>query len=123
MANVIDFSQWLENEMKVRGWRQADLIKRSGVSSGLISQILSGQRSPGVDTCRAIARAFGMKEIQVLKIAGLVADSETAKFTPVVEAAATMLNELSEDDQEEIRAIIRVKYERRQKRQASKRHE
>ncbi len=115
MSNVSDFSTWLESELKARDWRQADLIKRSGISSGLLSQILSGQRRPGVGTCRAIAKAFGMKEIQVLEIAGLASDNDLTKFSPVVEAIAAMLDELSEADQEEIRAMVRVKWERRQR--------
>ncbi len=39
MANVRDFSAWLESEMRARDWRQKDLIARSGISSGLLSQI------------------------------------------------------------------------------------
>lgn len=110
----MDFAQWLESEMKARGWRQADLIKRSGISSGLLSQILSGQRRPGVDTCRAIARAFGLSDMQVLELAGL-ADAGQQKHGATVEAIATMLDDLPADDLEEIRAIIRVKHDRLQR--------
>lgn len=122
MANVNDFPAWLEGELKARDWRQADLIKNSGINSGLLSQILSGQRRPGVDTCRAIAKAFGMTDIQVLEIAGLATDSSYPKFSSIVMAAANMLNELSAEDQEEIRAIVRVKWERRQKQQTARKN-
>lgn len=118
MSNVIDFSIWLENEMRARDWRQADLIKRSGISSGLLSQILSGQRGPGVSACRKIAKALGMTDIQVLAIAGLATDTERPKFNPVVEATASMLNDLSAEDQEEIRAMTRVKWERAQRKKS-----
>ncbi len=107
-----DFSQWLEGELKARDWRQKDLIAHSGISSGLISQILSGQRMPGVDTCRAIARAFGMRDIQVLEIAGLATDAEQPKFSAIVEATAAMLNDLPEEYQEDFRAMVRAQWER-----------
>ena len=115
MTTVSGFSQWLESEMQARDWRQKDLIVRSGINSGLISQILSGQRTPGVETCRAIAKALGMKEITVLKIAGLIDDDEPAQFSPLIESTASMMKDLSEVDQEDIRAMVRNKWERRQR--------
>jgi hypothetical protein len=48
-----------------------------------------------------------LKDIQVLAIAGLATDSGLPKFNPVVEAAASMLNDLSPDDQEEVRRSFR----------------
>jgi len=67
----VNFADWLEAELQRRQWKQADLIRLSGLNSGLLSQILSKKRMPGLDTCRSIARAFGMPEIDVLRIAGL----------------------------------------------------
>lgn len=115
MANVRDFSAWLESEMRARDWRQKDLIARSGISSGLLSQILSGQRRPGLETCRAIAKAFGLSEIQVLEIAGLVIRDERVAYNPIIESTASMLKDLPEEDQEDIRAIVRTKWERAQR--------
>jgi transcriptional regulator with XRE-family HTH domain len=109
--------------MKARDWRQKDLIVRSGVGSGLLSQILSGQRAPGVETCRRIAKAFGIPDIQVLEIAGLATDNDRTRYNPIVESAAAMLNELSEEDQEDFRALVRSKWERRQRKQPAKKHE
>lgn len=123
MADITDFSTWLQTELDQRGWKQSDLAKRSGMDSGLLSRLLNGERKPGVDTCRAIAKAFNLKDIQVLAIAGLATDSGLPKFNPVVEAAASMLNDLSPEDQEEIRAMIRVKWERKQRKQVAKKHE
>jgi transcriptional regulator with XRE-family HTH domain len=116
MTNESDFVEWLEGELRTRDWKQADLVRRSGISSGLLSLILSRQRKPGPDTCKAIAHAFGMKEIQVLRIAGIAPDAEPDKFSPIIEATAAMLKDLSEEDQDEIRAMVRVKWERRRRR-------
>jgi transcriptional regulator with XRE-family HTH domain len=115
MAGTVDFSQWLQREIEQRGWRQSDLARHSGIDSGLISRILNGERKPGIETCRAIARAFGLADIQVLDIAGLATNQDRAKFSPTIEAIAMMLNDLPESDQEEIRAMVRVKFERIQR--------
>jgi transcriptional regulator with XRE-family HTH domain len=123
MTTASDFPAWLEGELKARDWRQADLIKRGGINSGLLSQILSGQRRPGPGACRKIAKALGLKESQVFEIAGLMKDTDRPKFNPIVEAAANMLNDLSIEDQEEVRALVRVKWERKQRKQVAKRHE
>ena len=69
-----NFSQWLQAELNTRGWRPIDLSKRSKIDSGLLSRLLSDERKPGLDTCKAIAYAFGMRDAEVLRIAGLIDD-------------------------------------------------
>jgi transcriptional regulator with XRE-family HTH domain len=110
-----DFVSWVEGEIKARGWSQSDLSRKSGITTAQISRVLNRERMPGIEFCKGIARAFELKDIQVLELAGLATDSEPSKFSPIVEAAATMLNQLPEDDQEEIRAMVRLKYERAQR--------
>ena len=48
MANIVDFSEWLQSELDQKGWKQSDLSKRSGINSGLLSRIINGERRPGV---------------------------------------------------------------------------
>jgi transcriptional regulator with XRE-family HTH domain len=110
-----DFADWLQREMDARGWRQADLARHAGLHTGHLSKVLNRERNPGVEFCRGVARAFGMPEIQVLEIAGLATDQERVKFNPVIEATANMLSDLPDDDQEEIRALVRVKWERKRR--------
>lgn len=119
----MDFPTWLKHEMDARGLSQSELARRSGFTPTSVSRILRRERLPGVDFCRGVARAFGMTDIQVLEIAGLATDSGLPKFSPIVEAAAAMLNDLSEEDQEEIRAMVRVKWERQQRRAVTKKHD
>ncbi len=71
-----------------------------------------------MDICRGIAKAFGIPDIQVLEIAGLATDQEQTKYNPIIEATATMLKDLTEDDQEEVRALVRVKWERKRRKAA-----
>jgi transcriptional regulator with XRE-family HTH domain len=51
------FIDWVRNELRLRGWLQEDIVKRGGISSGAISKVMSGERNPGPEFCRAIARA------------------------------------------------------------------
>lgn len=73
--------------------------------------MLSRQRQPIVQFCKKIARGLGLSDIAVLRRAGFTDDGPP--FNPIIESAVAMTNQLPEDDQEELREIIRVKYERR----------
>jgi len=95
MPNVNEFADWLNDQLRTRDWKQSDLVRRSGVNSGLISQILSGQRRPGVDTCRGIAKAFGLRDIDVLRAAGLATPEPPA--LDVRERVRRQLDELTEE--------------------------
>ena len=99
--------------MAERDWKQADLARKTGISTGYISQILNGVRTPGTQFTKALARVFGMSDIEVMRRAGLADD--LPKFSPVIEATASMLNDLPEEDQEDIRAMVRAKWERAQR--------
>lgn len=107
------FVEWLQSELDSRGWRPIDLIKKSGIDSGLLSKIQSGERRPGLDTCRAIARAFSMRDVDVLRIAGLIDEKP-----PHDENAENLLVEfykLSDEDRrfvlDQIRGLRRIREE------------
>ncbi len=110
-----DFAAWLNAELKSRGWSQSDLSRKSGITTAHISRIVNRERMPGVEFCRGISRAFGISDIQVLEIAGLATDTEHTKFNPLIEATASMLSDLSEEDQEDFRAMVRARWERAQR--------
>lgn len=65
-----DFTKWLADQMGEMS--QAELARQSGLSQGLISQILSGQRKPGVEACAGVARAFHLPPEDVMRRAGLL---------------------------------------------------
>lgn len=55
--------RFIQNEMDERGWQAKDLVKASGLSKQLVSQLLNDDREvlpqlPKTDTLAAIARAF-----------------------------------------------------------------
>jgi len=103
----INFSEWLIQQMDERGWTKADLTRNAKLSSGTISNIISGRRSPGIDTCRKIARAFQMPARMVLTAAGWV-DAERGR-TDSQDIALHLFNSLSEQDQAEVIEFMRMK--------------
>ena len=63
---------WLLAELDARGWTQNELARRSGVSSGHLSHILSGTRDPGLDFYQGIAFALHLPLEEVLRNAGIL---------------------------------------------------
>ena len=68
----MEFAKWLAAELEERGWNQADLCRASGLSSALVSRILTGMQKPGPRACKSIARALGYSIETVYKMAGLL---------------------------------------------------
>lgn len=70
--NGTDFVRWIWDQMHERGWTQADVVRSSGVNSGLLSRILSGHRMPTAETAVQVARGFGLPGEEGLRAIGLL---------------------------------------------------
>lgn len=68
----VTFSDWLVGEMQAREMTQADLARKSGVSTGGISDLLTGRREPGVTIASKIAKGLDIPEEQVFRAAGIL---------------------------------------------------
>jgi|APSaa5957512622_1039677.scaffolds.fasta_scaffold64534_3 transcriptional regulator with XRE-family HTH domain len=91
-SEMNDFSNWLNDEIHKRGWSQNQLAKKAGLSSGTISNITSGNRGIGAETCIAIAKALKLPEKIVLQKAGIIRpDPDT---TPTLEELNYKLSQL-----------------------------
>ena len=66
------FIPWLLEELHKRSWRPADLAHRAGLSTGSLSNVLSGNRRAGPDICNAVARALDEPPEKVFRLAGLL---------------------------------------------------
>lgn len=67
-----DFATWLMREIETRGWTNAELARRAGISAASISMVVSGQKGVGLDFCLGVSRAFGQPPETVLRKAGLL---------------------------------------------------
>ncbi len=58
--------------MKKRSWSQADLARKSGLDTSLVSNILSSRKNIGVTSANAIAKAFKIPPEIIFRKAGLL---------------------------------------------------
>ena len=65
-------ANWIRDELQERGWDQAELARRSGITSAQVSRVLSEARGAGLDFYRGVARAFGIPLEVVLRNAGVL---------------------------------------------------
>jgi transcriptional regulator with XRE-family HTH domain len=75
MTSLMDneFSEWLTDELRKRGWSQADLARAANIHRQVVSTYINGRRSkPDEDVLRSIARAFKMPPEEVFRAAGLL---------------------------------------------------
>lgn len=66
-----DFKRWLNAFLRERAWIQAELARRSGLSSSQVSRLTNGVRRP-LDACLRLARALGVSLDHVCAVAGLL---------------------------------------------------
>ena len=52
--------QWVINELSKSGWTMNEFARRSKLSSGYVSQVLSGIKKPGPKFYQGMAKAFGV---------------------------------------------------------------
>ena len=108
------FIDWLLAEMNKREWSQAELARASGLTRQSVSDYINRRRTnPEPDALTAIAHAFKISPITIFRKAGLLPSEggEQASF----EDWQHLLNQLTPDEEEEMRQIIEMKIERRQK--------
>lgn len=93
MANTsLPFSEWLLITLEHKKWSQADLARASHLSSGTISDVISGRRRVGKDMATSIANALKLPPEQVFRAAGIL-PPETDD--PWAEEMAHKLSQLS----------------------------
>jgi transcriptional regulator with XRE-family HTH domain len=111
------FIQWLDEQEQNRGWSDYRLAKEAGVNPSVLSKARSGV-IPKWDACIAIAQALRVSPITVFRAAGLLPEGgDEASFTDY----QYLLSQLTTEEQEEIRQIMEMKIERRQKAEQSAR--
>lgn len=52
-------SDWVNQELKQKGWSMRELARRGDITHGTVSKVLSGKQNPGNDFYLGMARAFG----------------------------------------------------------------
>lgn len=98
------FSDWLIKKMKIAEMSQADLARRSGLTTATISRILQETRKPGHEACEAIARALDLPPETVFRAAGLLPPNNEQEA--INEILRYKIAELTPDQQEDLLVFI-----------------
>ena len=108
---VTDLPNWLERQIKCRGWRPADLAKAAGQYPATINRVLNRERQAGPDVCNALARALDEPPEKIFRLAGLLPPSRDPGEDE--EELLYHYRDLDEVGQREARAVIRALRETR----------
>lgn len=104
----MDFSDWLLNEINKRGWSQAELARRAGISRQIISNYINRQREkPDSDVLVSISRALNLPAETVFRAAGLL--PPVSEDTEYQEEFFHLLSQLSPQERQEILELLRFK--------------
>ena len=69
---MLDFWDWVDQEINARGLSYHGIEKSQGLSNAVISRPARNRSQPTLTVCRAIAGAFDLRDVDVLRRAGLI---------------------------------------------------
>lgn len=104
LMTKISFPEWLIDQLRVRNLIPNDITKRTGLSSGHVSRILSGERQPGIDAIIAISETLRVPRIEVLRAAGYLDNQGQSDFDVI--SLAHKISMLPMDQQKFIDSLI-----------------
>lgn len=107
IVTALEFNHWLEEEMKARGWSQADLAREANVSRGAIGNILREERKPGKTLLIAIANAFGLPPEVVFRKAGMIPPKSDGD--PRIEIISHLMASLDDIEKDDVVAYVQLK--------------
>ena len=65
-------TDWINTQLNEKGWSYSELARRSNLSKGTISNVMTGQQTAGWDFCHKIAKALKIPSETVFRLAGLL---------------------------------------------------
>jgi transcriptional regulator with XRE-family HTH domain len=100
------FPGWLLGELKRQGISQSDLARLAGISTGSVSDIVSGRRKVGPDLAKAIAVGLKLPVEQVYRAAGILPPEKANDEQ--VEEILHLSRDLSKEDRRTVIEFIRM---------------
>ncbi len=104
----MEFGEWLQEQIESRGWHQARLARRSGISAGQIARVLNNTRRPGPEFCRAIAKALELPEGLVFTQAGLLSPEQRKDDPPTLAEWIALFRQSNTDKQKDLLEVART---------------
>jgi len=107
-----NFGSWLQSELDKREWTQADLARRSGMNSALVSYLTNGTRKLGLSSAIILSKTLRVpietilaeaghiqqpsqneaKESQLLYLFRLLPEDEQDRMIAYIEAILNMID-------------------------------
>ncbi|MEI7832214.1 MAG: helix-turn-helix transcriptional regulator [bacterium] len=109
MVEKVNFYDWLMLELQLRSWTQAELARRSSITTAQISRVMTGEQHPGPTVCCKIARALHLPPEDVFRRAGLLPPAQ--RHPNGTEELIHHYINLSSDDQKRLLIIARSLHE------------
>lgn len=113
------FGDWLRKQREDRGLSQSDLARLSGLHRQIINKTENGVSDPSLKTYIALSNALNISLVSVLRAAGELPPGQDDDIN--FEDWQYLIEKLTTDEQEEVRQIIELKIERRQKAEQAER--
>jgi len=107
-----DFITWLTKELDVRGWSNNELARRANLASSSISMVISGKRTPGVNFCTGVARAFGIPPEEVMRYAGLLPSLPASSDEPTIREIHDYVKRMNVTERKEVLQYVIFLYKR-----------
>lgn len=107
------FAEWLENELRERGWTQTELARRAGMSRAAISMLVNGRNHPKAETCIALARGFDLPAETVLMAADLLPENQVPDRDPSLQELMNLMKRMTEEERREILDYALWRFRRR----------
>lgn len=108
------FGDWLQSQLDERDMSQADLARRMGKKTGVISNLINNKRHlPSVESCQLISRALNIPLEEVYRAANIL--PETEQTDALTEAIVYMVRNLDPEERQEILDYVKYKSERQSK--------
>ena len=98
-----EFVFWLQNELQKRGWPVPLAAEYAGISPYFIERILEDKKQPSFEVARNLAQAFGMSDILMFELAGLI-PSLTDQASSLVQSPMwlSIMNQLTDEEAEKV---------------------
>ncbi len=107
------FVSWLTAQLQEREWSQAELARRSGLHKQSVHYYLTqSAKPPHPHALAKIASALGLPVEEVYRVAGVL--SSPPEINETIEETLYEMQEMSDEDQQEVLAFVRMKKHLRQ---------
>jgi transcriptional regulator with XRE-family HTH domain len=104
---MVNFFDWLDEELDQRNWVRADLARRAKISESGLSMAYSGKRGIGPGMLKAIAIALNLPEETVFRAAGLL--SQVSEIDELKSEILALTANMSREEQREVLNYIRFR--------------